>query len=142
MQQLLENLSRFICRFRYPVSLPEDIASDIGVDLPNHLNFEEFLKRLASPQNCPKHLWKWMRRDLAENAFKSALKSEIFLSSSLFSYYFSQGWVVIALYFDEAETLRRLYVQCPYAETMEGFDIPLDERKATIVALHTLAKKV
>lgn len=118
--QLLVNFSRFINRFRYPVSLPEDVAGDLGMDLPNHINFEELLRRLS--ENSPKTLWKKMSRYAAESAFQSSLKKEIFRSTSLFSYYFSQGWIVITLYFDENNSLRRLYVQTPHTE---GFDLQL-----------------
>jgi hypothetical protein len=146
MQQILENLSRFLSRFRYPVSLPEDIATDLGLDIPNTLTFEQFLNRFSAQLAPPKHLWKWMRRDAAENVFKLAQKSEIFLSSTLYSYYFSKGWIVIALYFDENEALRRVYVQCPQDERQGvfdgGFDLVLDERKAMIVTLHPLAKEI
>lgn len=118
--QLLINFSRFINRFRYPASLPEDVAGDLGIELPNNIDFDELLQRLSC--TCPKTLWKKMSRYAAESAFQGSLKKEIFRSSSLFSYYFNQGWVVITLYFDENNSLRRLYVQTP---EREGFDLQL-----------------
>lgn len=127
MMQLLESLSRFMTRFRYPVTLPEDLGCDLGVDLANSLSFEQLLHALAMPTTRPKTLWKWMARASAERVFRGALKKEIFSTSSLFSYYFNQGWLVFALYFDEEGNLRRLYVQCPACEAIDGFDISLTE---------------
>lgn len=125
--QLLESLTRLICRFRYPVSLPEDVAHDLGMHLPNTLNFQEFLYLLSSPYQRPAKLRKYMSRTLAESTFESALKKESFRSCSLFSYYFNKGWLVFALYFDEDGRLRRIYLQCPACEPIDGFDLPLDE---------------
>ena len=125
--QVLESLTRLICRFRYPVSLPEDVAHDLGMHLPNTLNFQEFLQLLSSPYQRPAKLRKLMSRTLAESTFESALKKETFHSCSLFSYYFNKGWLVFALYFDEDARLRRIYLQCPACELIDGFDLPLDE---------------
>lgn len=124
---LLEALTRLMSRFRYPVSLPEDVARDLGMNLPNTLTFNEFLKILASPQQRPSKLKKYMTRKQAEMAFGSALKKEFFKSSSLFSYYFNKGWLVFALYYDECSRLRRIYLQCPSTSSIDGFDLPLDE---------------
>jgi hypothetical protein len=124
---ILENLSRFITRFRYPVTLPEDLANDLGLPLSNSLTFQELMNELAHPTRKPKTLCRWMRRSTAEKVFQGALKKEVFCTSSLFSYYFAQGWLVFALYFDENSNLRRLYVQCPSCEVIDGFDIPLIE---------------
>ena len=30
-------------RFRYPVSMPEDVAADLGLDISNSLSFKEFI---------------------------------------------------------------------------------------------------
>lgn len=127
---LIQGLTRLLSRFRYPVSLPEDIARDLGMHLPNTLNFQEFLKLLASPHHRPAKLRRYMPRFLAESAFESALKKETFRSCSLFSYYFNKGWLVFALYFDEDARLRRIYLQCPACESIEGFDLILDEEMA------------
>lgn len=125
--QLLETISRFLTRFRYPVTLPEELASDLGLHLSNSLSFEQLLKELSMPSAMPTTLWKWMPRSSAEGVFRGALKKEIFCNSALFSYYFNQGWLVFTLYFDEDSTLRRLYVQCPVCESIDGFDISLME---------------
>ncbi|MEZ5314894.1 MAG: hypothetical protein R3E91_01605 [Chlamydiales bacterium] len=127
--QLIESLMRLISRFRYPVSLPEDIAHDLGMHLPNHLSFEDFLKLLSSPHHHPTKLHKYMLRKAAEETFTLALKKENFRSSSLFSYYFNNSWLVITLYFDEEDRLRRVYLQCPDSEIADGFDLVLQEDK-------------
>ena len=124
---LVESLMRLISRFRYPVSLPEDIAHDLGLHLPNSLNFQAFLKLLASPHQRPAKLRKYMSRTLAEATFETALKKESFKSCALFSYYFNKGWLVFALYFDEDSRLRRVYLQCPACESIDGFDLSLEE---------------
>ena len=124
---VLESLTRLISRFRYPVSLPEDVAHDLGMHLPNTLPFCDFLQLLSSPHHRPTKLRKFMFREQAEEAFTTALKKESFKSCSLFSYYFNKGWLVFCLYFDEEGRLRRLNLQCPACETIEDFDISLEE---------------
>lgn len=126
--QLFDSLTRLISRFRYPVSLPEDVAHDLGMHLPNTLSFSEFLRLLSSPHQRPSKLRKYMSRALAESTFESALKKESFKSCSLFSYYFNKGWLVFALYFDEDSRLRRVYLQCPNCVSIDGFDISLEEQ--------------
>ncbi|MCH9625371.1 MAG: hypothetical protein S4CHLAM123_05450 [Chlamydiales bacterium] len=124
---LLESLTRLLSRFRYPVSLPEDVAHDLGMHLPNTLSFKDFIQLLSSPHHRPVKIRKYMPRELAEAMFKSALRKETFKSSSLFSYYFNKGWLVITLHYDEEARLRRAYLQCPACTSIDGFDLPLDE---------------
>ena len=133
---LFESLMRLCCRFRYPVSLPEDVANDLGMKLPNTLSFKEFLHLLSSPHHHPTRIKKFMKREQAEKVFELALKREKFKSSSLFSYYFNKNWLVITLYFDEEDRLRRLYLQCPACEQLDGFDIPLDEEYYATASSH------
>ncbi len=130
---LRESLTRLISRFRYPVSLPEDIANDLGVSLPLTLSFKVFLEMLSLPSSKTTKLYKRMPRHQAEVAFQCAVKKETFASCSLFSYYFNKGWVVVALYFDEEERLKRAYLQCPACEVMEGFDLFMEEEVHRIV---------
>ena len=141
--QLLENFSRLLCRFRYPVSLPEDVAADLGLKLPNTLSFKDFIQTLASEHSCPANLRKWMPRFKAEAFFQSAVRKEIFKSNSLFSYKFNQGWIVISLYFNEDSLLTRLFLQCPCHE----LDLPLEEdenaaENVAISSLHAMGKKL
>lgn len=133
--QLLESLTRLISRFRYPVSLPEDVARDLGMNLPNTLSFKEFLQLLSSPHHRPTKLRKYMLRKTAEETFQSALKRETFKSCSLFSYYFNKSWLVLTLYYDEDNRLRRLYLQCPSCESSDGFDIPLEEEFSAVAQI-------
>lgn len=122
---LKESFSRLICRFRYPVSLPEDVANDIGIPISNSLEFKDFLQLLSSLNCRPTKLRKFMPRCEAEAAFKSALKKENFKSITFFSYYFTKGWVIFALYFDEKGRLRRLNLQYPSALKAGGCDLYL-----------------
>ncbi len=132
---LLEAFTRLLARFRYPVSLPEDIAKDLGIHLPNTLSFEEFLNFLSSPHMHPTKLRKYMSRRGAEGAFQSFLRREVFPSCTLYSYYFNRGWVVIALHFDEADKLRRAYFQCPSCAEMEGFNLVLESEELLLARI-------
>lgn len=124
---LRESLMRLMSRFRYPVSMPEDIAKDLGIRIPATVSFKIFLGLLSAASSRSTKLRRLMPRRQAEAAFQNALKKEMFSSCSLFSYYFNQGWVVIALYFDDGARLRRAYFQCPACESMQGFDLLLEE---------------
>jgi hypothetical protein len=131
---LKESLIRLINRFRYPVSLPEEIMRDLGLFLPLSLDFEHFLEHLLSPPHPPTKLRKQMPRHRAEAVFESAFKKEKFLSCSLFSYYFNQGWLVFTLYFDANDHLRRIYLQCPAGAPFEGGDLFLDEEPSSMLS--------
>lgn len=109
--KLLNPLYRFLLRFRYPVSMPEDVARDLGLCFSNFLTFKEFVSCLAHPKVCPANLRKYMPRSQAEAVFRSARRKEKFTHNSLFSYYFSEGWMEFILQFDEQSRLRRLYIQ-------------------------------
>jgi len=129
---LVKSLTRLINRFRYPASMPEDIAQDLGYHFSNALTFQELLQILSSSAYRPEHLWRMMPRPLAEMTFRYALKKETFHSSTLFSYSFHHGWLVFALYFDEHARLRRLFVQCPACVAQKNFDIFLDEERVEV----------
>ena len=79
-------------RFRYPVSLPEDVAKDLGMDLPNNIKFQKLIDLLATPGQRPAKLRKYMPRVSAESTFESALKKETFKSCSLF---YSFGIIIV-----------------------------------------------
>lgn len=128
---LLENLTKLLSRFRYPFSLPEEVATALGIHLANSLAFEEFIRLLGTPECRPTRLRKFMHRSKAEAAFQTAPKKETFATMSLFSYYFNRGWLVFALYFDEQGRLRRLYVQYPALQNSDGFEIQLLEEFQT-----------
>lgn len=123
---LFLRLGRLMNRFRYPVSQPEEVAHDLGVELSNSLSFSEFLDLLSSPSISPTRACKYMPRIAAEKIFEGALRREQFQSISLFSYYFPQGWLVFVLHYDQGARLRRLQLQCPAGVYhLEEFDIPL-----------------
>lgn len=124
---LKQSLTRLVSRFRYPVSLPEDLATDLGLHLVNSLSFQDFITSLASPQARSTTLRRGMGRSQAESVFHSALRREVFPSCSLFSYYFGKGWLVVSLYYDEGGHLRRAHIQCPQRACLDGFDLPLEE---------------
>lgn len=118
-------LLRILARFRYPVSLPEDIAEDLGIQVSNLLSFKKFLHTLChlAPKNVKLH--KYMRRTTAEALFKAAVKKESFQNASLFSYYFKKdGWLALRLNFDEQSRLRRLYIEHPLLPK-QSVEIPL-----------------
>ncbi|KIC74972.1 hypothetical protein DB41_IB01050 [Neochlamydia sp. TUME1] len=116
---------RILRRFRYPVSLPEDIAHALGVEFSYGLTFEEFVAQLQCPQLRSTRLKKYMPRQQAEEAFKSALRIDRFSQKSLFSYYFNEGWMEFILQFDEQGCLRRVYLQHKYIPEEMGLEILL-----------------
>lgn len=122
----------FILRFRYPVSLPEDIAADLGIFASNFLTFDEFVCQLTNPTYHPQRLIRFMPRDEAEDAFQNAQRKERFGRTSLFSYYFQEGWLEFNLQFDEHSRLRRLYVQHRNFHTEQGIEIPLAQNHCSV----------
>ncbi|MEI8124849.1 MAG: hypothetical protein WCG42_03765 [Parachlamydiaceae bacterium] len=118
-------LSNIILRLRYPVALPEEIATDIGVPISNVLTFDEFVRKLTNLSSRPERLKRFMPRDLAEAAFEKAQRKEIFGRNSLFSYYFNEGWLEFSLHFDEQSRLRRVYLQHKNFVHEQGIEIRL-----------------
>ncbi|MCE2982588.1 MAG: hypothetical protein LW832_03375 [Parachlamydia sp.] len=102
---------RLRTRYRYPLSLPEEVAADLGLAISNRMNFTQFLHCLTDPARRPTKLAKFMPREQAENIFKAALRKERFAQDSLYSYHFNGGWMEFILQFDEQSRLRRLYIQ-------------------------------
>ncbi|MCB1181343.1 MAG: hypothetical protein KDK55_04905 [Chlamydiia bacterium] len=132
MFQFQKSLLRLLSRFRYPASLPEEVASDLGLFIPNTISFKDFMSFLRSNHCCPTTLKRGMDRFDAERVFSSPLKKEIFSSRTLLSYYFAKGWLVITLFFDEGGQLTRAQVQCPMPTEIEGFDLHLLEKECTL----------
>jgi len=123
--KILNTLFQLYCRIQYPVSLPEDVASALGIQVTNNLAFNEFIRLLGSPKALPTKLIKYMSRDQAEATFHSALRKERFSGHSLFSYYFNKGWLGFYLQFDEQSRLRRVYVQHKELSLENGLELPL-----------------
>ena len=106
--QLFTAFKQMFIRFRYPVSLPEEVAASLGLEIDNTIAFKKFL---SACRDCPpKRLAKFMPRCEAERAFHGALRKEKFSSSSLYSFYFNEGWLEFELQFDSTSLLRRAYV--------------------------------
>ena len=119
-------MRRFFLRFRYPVTLPEDIAFALGVEFSNFISFDDFVKELTKPSFRPSTLRRYMSRQLAEEAFRFAQRREIFNNTSLFSFYFQEGWMEFVMEFDEKEKLRRLYLHHRHIPQDRGVEIFLN----------------
>lgn len=122
-------LINFLCyvfhRFRYPVSLPEEIAIDLGITTSNFLTFKEFVNQLTNRTCRLQRLSRFMPREEAEAVFQSALRKEKFKGDSLFSYYFHEGWLEFILQFDEHSRLRRIYLQHKHIKSERGIELML-----------------
>jgi hypothetical protein len=114
-----------LVRFRYPVSLPQDIACCLGIQMHNSLRFKELLHKLTSSEQLPTKLTKFMSRETAERAFQNALRKEHFPQSSLYSFYFNEGWLEFELQFDEHSRLRRLYLHHKLLSYPSGYELSL-----------------
>src|SRR5262245_31955013 len=123
MQTPFDLFRRLWIRFRYPVSTPEDVATDLGLNISNLLSFKEFINCLTDPTYRPTHLTRFMPRELAEQRFRTALRKEKFQGNSLFSYYFNGGWMEFCLQFDEQSRLRRLYIR--HKDLKQKYEIPI-----------------
>lgn len=121
-----QHLYRFLIRFRYPVTLPEEIAEALGVSIPNSLNFDELVHKLTCHTCRPTKLCKFMPRNQAEAAFKTAQRKERFKSNSLFSFYFNEGWLEFVLQYDDDSRLRRMYIQHKIIQEERGIEIQLE----------------
>lgn len=121
----LESLLRFIMRFRYPVSLPQELSDALGIQIPNTLSFNRLLQSVAVPKEGIANLHRFMPRNQAEKLFDSAVRKERFRQHSLYSYYFDGAWMEFVLHFDNSERLRRLYVQHKDLD-WDGIELPLD----------------
>jgi hypothetical protein len=120
-----DHLCRFFIRFRYPITLPEDVAEALGIHLSNYITFDQFVDMLVSPSCKPTRLKKYMPREEAEEAFEKAHSKEQFKRSSLFSFYFSEGWIEFVLEYDEQSLLRRMYLQHKNIKQERGIEISL-----------------
>jgi hypothetical protein len=118
------NLFRLLMiRFRYPFSMPEDVAKDLGLEISNFLTFNELIHHLTNPHKIPTNLTRFMPRERAEGMFNAALKREKFNRNSLFSYRFNGGWMEFMLSFDEQARLRRIYLH--HKDLKQKYEIPI-----------------
>ncbi|SCA63319.1 Uncharacterized protein SCG7086_AO_00150 [Chlamydiales bacterium SCGC AG-110-P3] len=118
-------IGRFLCRFRYPVSLPQDIAEVLDLRVTNFIRFDKLLQMVTGPETCPARLSRMMPRAHAERVFRSAVRIDCFHSKSLYSYYFPGGWLEFTLYFDDSSRLRRMFVQHRSIVNEQGVEINL-----------------
>jgi hypothetical protein len=125
MYKILKSLSHLLVRLRYPFSTPEEIASDIGLNITNQCSFAEFMACLTNPSHKPTKILKFMPRERAEDLFQTALKKERFSYNTLFSYYFKGGWIEFILQFDEKSRLRRLYIL--HKDLKQKYEIPISQ---------------
>ncbi len=122
----LQFFRQLMLRFRYPVSLPEEIAEALGVNVTNSSSFHDVLRILCSPSCKPQKLTRFMPREQAERAFFNACRKERFHRNSLYSYYFNEGWVEFVLQFDDQSRLRRIYIQHKEIAQDQGIELPLN----------------
>lgn len=120
-------LQQMRVRFRYPVSLPQDVALSLGITLTNHMPFQQLLSVCRHCQ--PTRLAKYMSRMDAESAFQCAHRKERFLLNSLYSFYFNEGWLEFELQFDDLSRLRRVYLHHKLILDPRGYELnlPIDE---------------
>lgn len=105
-----DNLCRLIMRFRYPFSIPSDIASALGIQTSHFITFNKLISCLTNPDCKPATLSKYMPRSQAESTFGTALRKERFQNESLYSYHINGKWIEFVLHFDDQARLRRLYL--------------------------------
>ena len=124
--QLLRNL---LVRFRYPMSLPEDIANALGISLSNALTFDELIQSLVGSACFPQRIQKYMPRHEVEKAFNTAKKCERFGDRTLCSFCFNEGWIEFILKFDSSSKLRRIYLLSKEIDNDLGIEIHLSSSK-------------
>jgi hypothetical protein len=123
--QFFSAVREMLIRFRYPVSLPEDVAESLGVAIDNTIEFQNFINICHSLR--PTRLTKFMPRMEAERAFHSALRKEKFSCSSLYSFYFNEGWLEFELQFDANSLLRRVYLHHKLISGTVELNLAIDE---------------
>lgn len=116
---------RLLSRFKHPLSLPEEIALDLGIFLSNRLDYAELRDQFLRQEITPTKLHRFMERSLAEDNFKYAKKIEKFCRESHFSYCFNGQWIDFTLHFDKEDRLRRLYIHCSGMAIDESQEIAL-----------------
>ena len=122
---LLASAQNLYVRFRYPVSLPQDIGFALGIPISNYISFSEFIEFLLSNECKPTKLTRFMSREKVEMAFEKAQKKELFHQHSLFSFYFNQGWLEFDLEFDAQSRLRRIHMHHKLILHPQGFELVL-----------------
>lgn len=127
MNEILRSIFKLFLRFRYPVSLPEDVIDALGIEASHSINFQEFMEVLSNPRCNPKNLSRFMPRRKAEALFTTAVRKERFRHESLYSYYFRDSWMEFVLHFDNDSRLRRVYIQHKDLCEEEGVELLLQD---------------
>ncbi len=123
LQSAVDLFVDFLLRFRFPCTLPSELANSLGVEIPRYPTFAELIQYIA--HSTPTKLHKFMPREEAESMFVKAQRKDQFAETSLFSYYFNEGWIEFVLQFDQEDRLRRLYLNHKSIPNDEGIEIPL-----------------
>lgn len=126
---MLSSFKRLTMRWRYPDSLPDDVAEALGIALINFSSFDQFIEQLSNEACCrPTTLYRFMPRQAAEAAFRpTARHTECFPRETLCSYYFCEGWLEFILQFDEDNLLRRIWLQHKLIPHQQGCEIHLSD---------------
>jgi len=122
---VIDTLLEVFVRLRYPVSLPADIAQALGIEIKNTIKFKDLMNQITQKDFTPNRLVKFMSKDVAELAFQKAARKEYFCNSTLFSFYFIEGWLEFELHYDESARLRRLYIHHKMISTLESQEIAM-----------------
>ncbi|WP_052278687.1 hypothetical protein [Candidatus Protochlamydia amoebophila] len=89
MKLFIQPLTNLLTRIRYPTSLPAVVATDLGINISNTLNFQEFISLLTNPNCRPSKLSRFMPREQAENLFQTAIRKGILFFSIILM---AGGW--------------------------------------------------
>jgi hypothetical protein len=125
MVKTFARFSRLLARIWHPVALPEDVAGPLGIEVSNFLSFRELVDLLSKPTVYVSNLSKFMPRKEAESIFRSPTCCESFRDKTLVCYFFNEGWIEFVLCFDSEERLRRIYLNHPAIQNVQGIEIAL-----------------
>jgi hypothetical protein len=104
--KVLHRVGRVLSRFRYPVSLPEDVSKAVGLPLSNLQSFDKMLSQLTASNVTT--IRRHMPRDQVKQLFEGATRKEYFSGSALFSFWFPSGWLEFSIHFDRCDRVRRV----------------------------------
>jgi hypothetical protein len=112
--------------------LPDELLKTLGLDLKGNSSIEDLLEKLNHSKSLHIKLKKFMTKREVENAFISAEKKEHFSRHSLYSYYFSKGWVGFFVSFDQDLKLRRVYLQYKSLRYQDTIELYLDNHSLSL----------
>jgi hypothetical protein len=112
--------------------LPDELLKTLGLDLEGKSSIEDFVEKLNHSKSLHVKLKKFMTRREVENTFLSAEKKEHFSRHSLYSYYFSKGWLGFFVSFDQDLKLRRVYLQYKSLRYQDFIELYLDNHSLSL----------